>query len=77
MLTRQNVLDQLLSLGFAKDAAEETLSYSDIEVIVLDAPRIRARSRRGVVYIVVLSAAQLEEQLTTLLHYQRPFSIAC
>ncbi|RZL16194.1 MAG: hypothetical protein EOO62_01965 [Hymenobacter sp.] len=77
MLTRQNVLDQLLSLGFAKDATEETLTYASIEVVVLDAPRIRASSRRGVVYIVVLSATQLEEQLAGLLDYQRPLLIAC
>lgn len=77
MLTRQNVLDQLLSLGFAKDATEEAFMYADIEVVVLDAPRIRASSRRGVVYIVVLSAAQLEEQLTNLFHYRRPLPIAC
>lgn len=77
MLTRQNVLDQLLSLGFTKATTEETLIYAGIEVVVLDAPRIRASSRRGVVYIVVLSVTQLEEQLTGLSNYQRPLPIAC
>lgn len=66
----------LHALGFtacSPASTESRLTCAHIEVQLLDAPRLLARSAQGdVVYLAVLSAAQLEEQLTSLLGYQRP-----
>lgn len=74
ILTQHQIADGLRALGFAQDPAGPTFTCPGIEVVVLDAPRIVATAATGLCYIAVQSVAQLEEQLTGLLGYQRPFT---
>lgn len=77
MLTRPQLQAHLLALGFTAAASppsdETPLTYANLQVHLLDAPRLLARSAKGeLVYLAATSASQLEEQLTRLLGYARP-----
>ena len=74
ILTQHQVADYLRILGFAQSPAGPAFTCPGIEVVVLDAPRIVATASTGLCYIAVQSLAQLEEQLTSLLGFQRPRS---
>ncbi len=73
MQTRQEIFDALMDLDFAMVDIHKPFGYDDIDVVIMPegTSQVIASSPRGQYCITVVSARQLEEELTTLLGYKR------
>lgn len=70
--TRHHIASCLIQLGFVRSPLDRCFVYGGIRITLLDTPRLAAHFAGGLVYLSIPSLAQLEQQLTTELGYQRP-----